>query len=138
MPERPYLQYNEYKEDYYPTLAEMNVLYLKGQLNADQSKFMASNKPEFELYHMVNDPYELNNLANNPEYHEVKKDYSKKLNAWRSSINDKGVTEDFRKGGRSAKFPTRSLEEWEVHLEGFKPWVYREPNEKIKHPYGKW
>lgn len=138
MPERPYLQYNEYKEDFYPTLAEMNILYLKGQLNADQAKFMASTKPEFELYDMVNDPYELNNLADNPNYQKVKKDYLEKLNTWRLSINDEGVTKEFRSGGWSSKYPTRSLDEWETHLEGFRPWVFRAPDSKMKHPYAKW
>ncbi|NQZ78680.1 MAG: sulfatase [Ekhidna sp.] len=138
MPERPYLQLNKYKERSYPTLAEMNVLFMKGELNADQQKFMASVKPEFELYDMINDPYELNNLADDPAYKEIKESYLQKLNAWRQSVNDEGVSEDFRKGGWPADFPTRTLEDWEAHLEGFKPWVYREPNSKMKHPYSKW
>lgn len=135
MPERPYLQYNKYKENSYPTLAEMNVLFLKGELNKDQSKFMYKTKPEFELYDVVNDPFELNNLAEIPDYQEVKNQYLEKLNTWRKSVNDEGVTDDFRNGGWPSNFPTRSLEDWEKHLEGFKPWVYRRPTDKMKHPY---
>ncbi len=138
MPERPYLQLNRYKERSYPTLAEMNVLYLKGELNQAQSRFMAAVKPEFELYDMINDPYELNNLADDPEFQEIKNDYLARLNAWRQSVNDEGVTEEFRSGGWPADYPTRTLKEWEAHLEGFKPWVYREPTSKMKHPYSKW
>lgn len=137
MPERPYLQFNRYKENSYPTLAEMNVLFMKGELNEAQSKFMASFKPEFELYDIVNGPYELNNLADDPDFQKIKHDYLDKLNAWRVSIKDVGVSEDFRDGGWSADFPTRTLPEWEAHLEGFKPWVYRAPTSKMKHPYSK-
>ncbi len=138
MPERPYMQFNRYKEDFYPTLAEMNVMFLKGELNEDQRKFMAPAKPEFELYDMVNDPHELHNLADHLDYKEIKNEYLDKLNTWRESVNDQGVTDAFRKGGWPADFPTRTLQEWEAHLEGFKPWVYRKPNDQIKHPYAKW
>lgn len=137
MPERAYCQLNNYKEDFYPTLAEMNVLYLKGLLNENQKKFMAATKPELELYDMVNDPYELNNLAYNKDFAKIKKEYLNQLNKWRATINDKGVTDEFRKGGATAKYPTRTLQEWEVHLEGFKPWVFRNPKSKMKHPYAK-
>ena len=138
MPERPYLQLNKYKERSYPTLAEMNVMFLKGELNEDQLKFMADSKPEIELYDIINDPYELNNLADHPEYQEKKQEMLTKLSEWRQSINDQGVTDSFRNGGWSADFPTRSLAEWEAHLEGFKPWVFRDPTSKMKHPYSKW
>ena len=138
MPERPYLQLNKYKERSYPTLAEMNVMYLKGELNEDQIKFMASSKPKYELYDIVNDPNELTNLADDPDYQKKKEELLEKLNEWRDEINDLGVTEDFRKGGWSPEFPTRTLAEWEDHLEGFKPWVFREPKSKMEHPYSKW
>lgn len=138
MPERPYCQFNRYKEDSYPTLAAMNVMFLKGELNEVQSKFMANSKPEYELYDLLNDPYELNNLANDQKYQAVKDEYLHQLNIWRSSVNDYGVTDDFRYGGWSAEFPTRTLKEWETRLEEFKPWVFREPTSKMKHPYSKW
>jgi len=37
-----------------------------------------------------------------------------KLNAWRKSINDPGVTEAFRRGGWPATYPTKTLEEWQA------------------------
>lgn len=134
MPERPYLQYNEYKEDMYPTLAEMNVMYISGELNKDQSKFMLASKPEFELYDIVNDPYELTNLADDSNYQEIKNKYLKKLEGWRKQVKDKGVSEAFRNGGWSAHYPTRSLEEWKSWRKTFMPWVFRKPNSKIEHP----
>ena len=41
MPERPWCQFNRYKEGAYPMLAEMNVLNLKGQLTPEQAAFFA-------------------------------------------------------------------------------------------------
>lgn len=138
MPERPYLQYNWYKEASYPVLAQMNIMYMKGELNEVQSKFMAETKPEFELYDMINDPYELNNLADNPKYADLKASYLEKLKNWRKEINDQGVSDEFRNGGWPATYPTRTLEQWEDRLEKFEPWVFREPAEKLQHPKKKY
>ena len=68
MPERAYCQLNEYKERQYPILALMNVLNMQRQLNPVQARFMASRKPEVELYDLQNDPHEVNNLADDPAY----------------------------------------------------------------------
>lgn len=138
MPERPYLQFNEYKELYYPTLAQMNVLYLQGRLNKDQETFMAARKPEFELYDLANDPYELNNLAFDPAYADTLDHYLAVLTIWREKVRDEGVSEAFREGGWPDTFPTRTLEEWQKHMDGFVPWVFRDPSSSVKHPYGKW
>jgi N-sulfoglucosamine sulfohydrolase len=64
MPERAWCQVNQYKESYYPALAVLNVLHLEGRLPPHQDRFMVAHKPEFELYDLQNDPYELINLAN--------------------------------------------------------------------------
>ena len=138
MPERPYLQLNKYKERSYPTLAEMNVLFLQGKLNKEQEQFMASSKPIYELYDLQKDPHELNNLIDHDHYKEIKESLSIQLKAWREKINDQGVSASFRKGGWPSTFPTKTLEAWQEHLNGFKPWVFRKPSEKIKHPYSKW
>jgi len=137
MPERAWLQFSGYKEDNYPMLSEMNVLNLQGKLNADQTKFFAPRKPEFELFDIETDPHELNNLADNPKFASLKDDLLGKLYAWRDSIEDQGVSNTFRFGGRSAKYPTRALEEWQDRLEAWKPWVFRKPDAIISHPFAK-
>jgi uncharacterized sulfatase len=135
MPERAYCQFNEYKEKRYPVLALLNVLNLKGELTREQARFMAPSKPEFELYDVVNDPYELYNLAENPDYIEVKSTLLKELNHWREEvIQDKGVTDEFRNGGWASDYPTRSLEQWEEVLKLWYPFVFREPGDAIKPP----
>lgn len=136
MPERAYCQYNNYKERSYPVLALLNVMNMKGELTPQQALFMAPSKPEFELFDLVSDPWELNNLADNPEYAEIKDELLTELNNWRENvINDQGVSEEFRQGGWPADYPTKTLEEWEETLELFKPWVFREPGVEMEHPF---
>jgi hypothetical protein len=129
MPERAYCQYNMYKEASYPVLALLNVKNLRGELPPEQAAFMAATKPEFELFDLKKDPYEMNNLADDPEYAEIKAELLAELNAWRKEIKDIGVTETFRKSGWPADYPTRSLEEWEGILKGWEPWVFREADQ---------
>ncbi|MEN8117402.1 MAG: sulfatase [Bacteroidota bacterium] len=135
MPERAYCQFNRYKETSYPVLAELNVLNLKGELPPEQAAFMAPSKPELELFDLKNDPYEINNLADNPDYAEINAELLKELNNWRDNvIKDKGVTEKFRSGGWPADYPTRTMEEWEQMLELWKPYVFRLPEEDVARP----
>ena len=134
MPERAWCQFNKYKENSYPVLALLNVMNMKGELSPEQALFMAPSKPEFELFDLENDPYEINNLADDPQYSRVKAELLENLNLWRDHINDMGVTDEFRLGGWPADYPTRTLEEWEEKLEAWQPWVFREPTSKIKPP----
>lgn len=120
MPERAYCQLNEYKERQYPVLALMNVLNMKGQLNPIQARFMAPSKPEFELYDLQSDPYEINNLADDPQYAATKAELLREINRWREAVNDVGVTEDFRRGGWSSEYPTKSLQQWQGILDEWK------------------
>lgn len=116
MPERAYCQYNEYKEQSYPILALMNVLNMEGKLNEVQAKFMAATKPEFELYDLKEDPFEINNLADDPAHAETKARLLAEINHWRKDVKDVGVTDEFRKGGWSATYPTKTLDEWKAVL----------------------
>jgi len=116
MPERAYCQLNRYKERSYPVLAVLNVMNLKGQLDEAQKAFMLATKPEVELYDLEKDPHEIHNLAMDPAHAQIRKELAAKLQAWREKIKDEGVSADFRKGGWSAEYPTRTLSEWEAIL----------------------
>ncbi len=136
MPERAYCQFNNYKETSYPVLALLNVLHIRGELPPEQSLFMAATKPEFELFDLEKDPWELDNIAEHADYQHIKEELLVRLNDWRLNvIQDQGVTEEFRKGGWPATYPTKTLEEWEATLELFSPWVFREPDSEMKHPF---
>jgi N-sulfoglucosamine sulfohydrolase len=117
MPERAYCQLNEYKERQYPILALMNVLNMQGKLNPVQARFMAASKPKFELYDLKDDPHEITNLADDPNYADIKSELLDQINRWRKKVNDAGVTEEFRNGGWPAKYPTKSLDEWQGVLD---------------------
>jgi N-sulfoglucosamine sulfohydrolase len=134
MPERPYCQFNRYKEASYPVLALLNMMNLKGDLNPDQAKFMAAKKPDIEFYDMIKDPYELKNLADDPKYTSVKKELLAKLMEWRESVNDTGVSEEFRKGGWPSVFPTRSVDEWTQIVEKWETWLFSDPHKKSEYP----
>ena len=163
MPERAYCQFSFYKESCYPPLAEMNVLHLQGKLNPTQAKFMASTKPEIEMFDLKNDPHEINNVADDPAYAEVKSELLRELDRWRTEvINDQGVSEafratnvfpktnplptvgewvhehseeyDFKKNGVPGWYPTRSLDQWQAIRKAWEPWVFRSPTDKMKRP----
>mgnify|MGYP006096220865 FL=1 len=135
MPERAWLQYSGYKEAYYPMLAEMRVLYLEGKLNADQAKFFATSKPEFELYDLAEDPHELENLADDPKHAATKDDLLARIYTWRGFIRDTGVSDDFRFGGRPDTYPTRSLQGWKDRQAAWQSYVFRDPDEDVLHPF---
>lgn len=130
MPERAYCQLNEYKERSYPMLALMNVMNMKGQLTPEQAHFMAAKKPAEELYDLRGDPHEVHNVADEAAYQDARKRLRAELDKWRKSVKDQGVSDEFRKGGWSAKYPTRTQAEWEEKLEAWKKYLF----EKGPHP----
>ncbi|MDB4474055.1 sulfatase [Opitutaceae bacterium] len=163
MPERPWCQYNKYKESSYPALAELNVLNLEGKLTPEQAAFLAPTKPEFELFDLRKDPHEVRNVANDPAYADVKAELLAELHHWRENvINDQGVSDqfralttfpesrptdtvnewveryadgyDFKKVGWPAWYPTRTLAEWKKARALWDPYVFRGPSEKVARP----
>lgn len=90
MPERPYTQPNEYKEQNYPMLNLMKELYAQGKLTPVQALFMAPRKPDEELYDLTADPWEINNLAASPKHQKTLKDMRAILDKWIKQTDDKG------------------------------------------------
>jgi arylsulfatase A-like enzyme len=137
MPDRPYCQFNDYKERCYPGLALLNVLHLQGKLPPEQDAFMQPGKPPEELFDLRKDPREIHNVAGDPSYASVIREMRAELEKWRKSVGDPGVTEDFRKGGWSSKYPTRSLAEWQQILSAWENYVLRGgPMPRITAPDG--
>jgi len=69
MPHRPYGQHLEYLWKA-PSIRSWEQAHLKGECNEIQSAFWKP-KPAEELYDTENDPWEINNLAGNPDFAEV-------------------------------------------------------------------
>lgn len=89
-PERPYIQHNTYKKTMYPVLALMTVMYKKGELSPEQAVFMKPNRQKEELYDLNKDPYEMNNLAKDPDYSSELTRLRLVLDKWLAQ-NDKGI-----------------------------------------------
>jgi uncharacterized sulfatase len=91
-PDQPYTQFNGYKKLQYPVLTLMQVLYAQGKLTPEQAKFMAATRPKEELYDLQNDPYEMNNLAEQAKFRGVLKEHRKVLDDWIKATGDRGET----------------------------------------------
>ena len=59
-----------------------------GNLNNDQLRCFEIPRPDEELYNIIEDPYELNNLTNNPEYSIILNDLQLQMESIRQRTND--------------------------------------------------
>ena len=89
-PERPYMQFNGYKKQQYPLWSLMPLLAASGKLTPAQQHFMQQTRPTEELYDIAADPYEINNLAADPEYSTVRSELTAQLDAWIAETGDMG------------------------------------------------
>ena len=88
-PKRPYLQPSLYK-DKKPFMAPLRKLYAEGKLNAVQSLIMAETRPEEELYHLVEDKWEIRNLADDPKHLDKLREMRGILSNWILESDDHG------------------------------------------------
>ena len=89
-PERPYNQFSRYKDFFYPVQNLLTVLHERGELNDVQEKFMQPVKPREELYDVVRDPHEINNLAEDPAYSSTLVELRGILDRWMDETGDRG------------------------------------------------
>jgi len=93
MPERPFLQANDYKERSYPVWNLIKELGAAGKLTAWQKNFyLAPTMPPEELFDMAADPHSMNNLAasTKPEHQAVLKRLRAELEKWLVESDDQG------------------------------------------------
>ena len=89
-PERPYMQFNGYKKQQYPLWSLMPLLSTRGELTPAQQHFMQQTRPVEELYDLEADPYEMNNLAADPDYDDVRNELAIQLDTWIAATADMG------------------------------------------------
>lgn len=91
-PDRPFLQYNRYKEAQYPVWNLIKELAAQDKLTPEQAVLAAPTMPEEELYDLQEDPYEIRNLAksNQPEHRAALERLSGVLTTWIQQSNDQG------------------------------------------------
>jgi hypothetical protein len=113
-PGRPYAQYIDYMEQM-PTMREWRRLYKDHMnalgpdygkaLNSVQLLFFSPEKPAEELYDVVQDPYEVRNLAGSATHQAVLARMREALNDWQRETADLGsvpeaeLRERMRPGG---------------------------------------
>jgi hypothetical protein len=93
-PHRKYGQYLEYLWRA-PLTRSWEEEYKAGRTNEVQSRFWQAKPPE-ELYDAVNDPWEINNLIDKPEYQEVADRMRSALKAWMLEVRDSGFLPEGR------------------------------------------
>ncbi len=74
-----------------PIMQEVMRLNAEGKLTVHQKKWMADSRPPEELYDVEADPFQLNNLAENPEYRGVLDEMRLQQKRWREETNDMGL-----------------------------------------------
>ena len=90
MTDRPYTQPTYMDFDGIEFVKVMHQLHAEGKLNPVQDRFMSDTRPAEELYDLKADPFELNNLAEDPDYAEVLTKYSDILQKWIAETDDQG------------------------------------------------
>ena len=86
-PERTYAQHIDYM-DRMPTLVDMRRMNQQGTLNAVQSLWFSPTKPFEELYDIIADPHETNNLADLPQYRQTLRRMRKAVERWQVEVGD--------------------------------------------------
>lgn len=65
----------------------------EGKLTTMQKRIFDYPRPHIELYDIVNDPNEINNLASDKKFASVKNKLLKKLQKWQAKTNDVAITD---------------------------------------------
>ncbi len=86
-PEQGYYLPLAYREKI-PTMQELLRLRDEGKLNDIQMQWFRDHKPKEELFDCKADPFELNNIADNPAYADKLKELSAEMDRWLLEIND--------------------------------------------------
>jgi N-sulfoglucosamine sulfohydrolase len=88
MLDRPYTQLNYRSGE--GLFKNMEELFAKGKLSDVQARFFSNYRPAEELYNLKDDPYEINNLAYNPDFEAKLLELRGKLANWVKETDDKG------------------------------------------------
>jgi len=89
-PDKPYSQHLDYM-DLMPTMVDWRTAQKAGTLTEVQKAWFAKSKPIEELYDSSKDPWEINNLATQPQYVERLQRMREATQAWQERVGDKGM-----------------------------------------------
>lgn len=86
-PNEPYIKPLAYR-DRQAIMQELNAAVEAGTLGEDQWQFWAKAKPIEEFYDTKTDPFEIHNLASDPEYFQKMSQMRQALDAWIARCDD--------------------------------------------------
>ena len=87
MPWLPALQFITYSERSV-IRQELRRLFQTGELPPELSRLLTVPRPAHELYDLDNDPYELHNLADDPDYQSERQRLQAACESWQSDVKD--------------------------------------------------
>ena len=87
-PEKPMFLHVNYR-DQMPIMQELYRLKDSEELTEAQQLWFRESKPDEELFDIENDPFELNNLADNPSYSEKLVELRNALSKWQEETPDR-------------------------------------------------
>ncbi len=90
-PEKGYID-SEYVRNNRPMRAAILKLKAEGKLTPAQQLFFAEHKPTVEFYDLEKDPFEVNNLADDPSYSHELQEMSSLLDHWIIDTKDHGLS----------------------------------------------
>lgn len=82
-----------YRRAHHPIYHLLNILNEKNRLTPAQA-YLVDDLPAEELYDLEKDPFEINNLANDPNYQDVKNELENRLEAHLEEVGDQGLGSD--------------------------------------------
>ena len=86
-PEKGYYLPISYRERI-PSMQELLRLKKENKLNPIQQQWFRTHKPKEELFDCETDPFELNNLATDPQYKSTVQRLSDEMDRWLQSVGD--------------------------------------------------
>lgn len=89
-PHQTYAQRLDYMDEM-PAMQDWRRLAAAGRLSGGQKNWFAETKPIEELYDTAADPWELNNLADQPQYAERLARMRQATESWQQRIGDTGL-----------------------------------------------
>jgi len=72
----------------YDTREQFDQILMQAPIRVRNAYAIMRQSPQFELYDLHNDPYEFNNLADNPSFHDIKNYLKTVLHDWQVASGD--------------------------------------------------
>jgi len=122
-PQRPHLQPNGYKDG--KTIVEtLRDLHANAALPAlSESLLFSPTRPSEELYDYATDPYQLTNLASNPDFQAQLKSHRERLDQWMIATHDHGFESEAMYDSDMAAYLKTSNSELQGNVVQMKKWA---------------